>query len=104
MKEGLQPSFVVEHAGGSSEPSTSSGPCFTCKPVLELVKPNSDIELRHSKRVLPDPVKPDKHHYRNLVAQNEWIRSNLFEITNSVSRVLTVFYKLVHNVLHISGP
>ena len=24
-------------------------------------------------------MKPDKSHYRNLVAQNEWIRSNLFD-------------------------
>ena len=38
-----------------------------------------DIELRHRKRVLPNPRKPDKQHYRNLVAQNEWIWGNLFD-------------------------
>ena len=35
--------------------------------------------MRHSKRVLPHPKKPDKQHYRNLVAQNAWIRANLFD-------------------------
>ena len=29
--------------------------------------------------MLPEPRKPDKSHYRNLVAQNQWIRSNLFD-------------------------
>jgi hypothetical protein len=85
LKEGVQSSSTVEPAGDSSEQSTSSGSCFTCKPVLELFKPTfqslvrADIELRHSKTVLPNPVKPDKIHYRNLVAQNQWIRSNLFD-------------------------
>lgn len=81
FKEGLLP----EPGIGADGPSTSGTPCPTCKPVLEQIKSNflslvrSDLELRHSKRVLPNPVKPDKLHYRNLVAQNEWIRSNLFD-------------------------
>ena len=29
--------------------------------------------------MLPEPRKPGKAHYRNLVAQNEWIHSNLFD-------------------------
>ncbi len=37
-----------------------------------------DAELRHCKQVLPNPKKPEKQHYRNLVAQNTWNRSNLF--------------------------
>ena len=50
-----------------------------CKPVLEKLLPKfesfvrSDIELRHRKRVLPDPHKPDKLHYRNLIAQYDWM-------------------------------
>ena len=28
--------------------------------------------------MLAEPRKPDKAHYHNLVAKNEWIRSNLF--------------------------
>ena len=61
------------------------GPCTSCKPALEKLQPvfdsfvRSDHELRHSKMVLPEPKKPDKTHYRNLVAHNEWIRSNLFD-------------------------
>ena len=64
---------------------TTHGPCTSCRPALEKLQPvfdsfvRSDLELRHSKRVLPEPKKPDKTHYRNLVAQNEWIRSNLFD-------------------------
>ena len=60
-------------------------PCTSCKPALEKLLPvfqsfvRSDIELRHRKRVLPEPRKPDKLHFRNLVAQNEWIRNNLFD-------------------------
>lgn len=67
------------------EPSNSRKLCTDCKPVLEKLLPKfesfvrSDIELRHRKRVLPNPRKPDKLHYRNLVAQNEWIRCNLFD-------------------------
>ena len=72
----------VEH--GLAEGGTS-GPCTSCRPALEKLQPvfesfvRSDVELRHRKRVLPEPRKPDKAHYRNLVAQNEWIRSNLFD-------------------------
>lgn len=60
-------------------------PCTSCKPALEKMLDvfqsfvRSDIELRHRKRVLPEPRKPDKLHFRNLVAQNEWIRNNLFD-------------------------
>lgn len=61
------------------------GPCSSCKPALEKLKPvfesfvRSDVELRQRKRVLLEPRKPDKLHYRNLVARNDWIRSNLFD-------------------------
>ena len=54
--------------------------CLSCTLILEQLKVNFDRtgrELRHSKRVLPEPRKPDKLHYRNLVAQNQWIRNNL---------------------------
>ena len=59
--------------------------CSTCLPVLSLLKPafaslvRQGAELRHSKQVLPHPKKPDRLHYRNLVAQNAWIRANLFD-------------------------
>ena len=62
-----------------------SSQCLSCAPVLDKLKGtfNSlvrrDKELRHSKLVLPQPRKPDKLHYRNLVAQNQWIRNNLFD-------------------------
>ena len=39
----------------------------------------SDVELGHRKRVLPEPRKSVKAHCYNLVVQNEWIRSNLFD-------------------------
>ncbi len=35
-------------------------------------------ELRRRKQILPNPRKPEKQHYRNLVAQNA-IRANLFD-------------------------
>ena len=70
-----------------------------CVPVLSQLKPafvslvRQGAEFRHSKRVLPHPKNTDKQRYRNLVAQNAWIRANLmlWETTNIVVRT---FYKL----------
>lgn len=60
--------------------------CYTTSlPVLSLVKPaflslkRQGAELRHSKHGLPNPKKRYKQHYRNLVAQNAWIRANLLD-------------------------
>lgn len=75
----------IQHGLREAQTGDSATSCLTCKPVLEQIKPifqsfvRTDIELRHSTRVLPNPRKPNKLHYRNLVAQNEWIQSNLFD-------------------------
>ena len=78
LEEGLQ----------TNEECTSSmdtDRCFTCLPVLALLKPaflsltQQGAELRHSKCILPNPKKWDKQHYRNSVAQSAWIRANLFD-------------------------
>ena len=81
---GLKDGALHQHSTQRRDPSSSEH-CTDCKPVLEKLLPKfesfvcSDIELRHRKRVLPNPRKPDKLHYRNLVAQNEWIRCYLFD-------------------------
>jgi len=69
--------------------------CYTtCLPVLSLAKPaflslkRQGAELRHSKRVLPNPKKRYKQHYRNLVAQNTWIRVNLFNALGTTSIIV----------------
>lgn len=36
-------------------------------------------ELKKKKSINPHPKIPDKTHYRDLVRQNEWLRSNLFD-------------------------
>ena len=77
--------------------------CLSCTPVLEQLKVNFDSlvqtgrELRHCKRVLPEPRKPDKLHYRNLVAQNQWIRNNLFDDLGNYHYC----QKCIHKVLKI---
>ena len=74
-----------EDCSDTASTSTRSGGCTTCAPVLETCKHafqsliRQGAELRHCKNVLPNPKKPDVQHYRNLVKQNAWIRSNLFD-------------------------
>ena len=79
----LEPGPSATGVSDTSATSASTGTeCQFCKPVLGKLKANFDSlvrtggELRHSKRVLPEPR---KLHYRNIVAQNEWIRANLFD-------------------------
>ena len=85
LRHDIETGLQEQPATSSAQPSTTGSTCTSCKPVLEKLLPTfqtftrRDIELRHRKRVLPNPRKPDKQHYRNLVAQNEWIRGNLFD-------------------------
>ena len=75
----------VAHGLAEGNTGRTNDPCTSCKPTLEKLQPvfecfvRSDVELRYRKRVLPEPRRSDKAHYSNLVAQNEWIRSNLFD-------------------------
>ena len=81
LEERLSTPQLEEHA----ESTSSSVHCTTCAPVLEAFRSTflsfrrQGTELRHSGRVLPNSRKPDTQHYRNLVQQNKWIRSNLFD-------------------------
>ena len=92
-----------EPTTSTSGTSSSACPCTSCKPVLEKLKPTFTSlvrrgrDLRHRKRVMPEPRKPDKPHYRNLVEQNKWIRSSLFDALGNyrycpkcISRVLGI--------------
>lgn len=71
----------LEEAG----PSSASGVCPQCDPVLsryadtfkEMVHQGS--ELKRKKSINPHPKKVDSTHYRDLVKQNEWLRSNVFD-------------------------
>ena len=82
LRSDLDKELQQEETGSSS---SRSGGCTTCAPVLETCKHafqslvRHGAELRHCKNVLPNPKKPHVQHYRNLVRQNAWIRSNLFD-------------------------
>ena len=81
LEDGLRATACIK--GTTSAVDTDH--CTACPPVLTRLKPDfvamvrQDVELRHCKRVLPNPKKPEKQHYQNLVAQNAWIRSNPFD-------------------------
>ena len=85
LRQDIETGLQEQPTTSNAQSSTTESSCTNCKPVLEKLLPTfqaftrRDIELRHRKRVLPNPRKPDKQHYRNLVAQNEWIRGNLFD-------------------------
>ena len=76
---------TTNHSDTRDRANACKSPCTICYPVLKQLKPHFDslvrqgLDLRKRKRQLPTPKKPDKLHYRNLVAQNKWIRSNLFD-------------------------
>ena len=95
-------------AVAASSSSSSSPQCLSCTPVLEKVKGifNSfvcrDQELRHSKRVLPEPRKPDKLNYCNLVAQNHWIRSNLFDALGNYKYCQKCITRVLNSMVYAS--
>ena len=69
----------------SAGPSCESGVCPKCAPVLSRYTPifkatvHQGSELKHKKSINPHPKKPDTTHYRDIVKQNEWLRSNIFD-------------------------
>ena len=111
LKRGLrhvQAGVSVVHTTGNATTSASNGvsscsalsgahkhthwsPCTTCDPVLKQLKPHFEslvrqgLDLRKRKRILPTPKKPDKLHYRKQVAQNRWVRCNMFELLVTIS-------------------
>ena len=66
-------------------PTSSSGVCAQCDPVLSrhvsdfkgMVHRGSDLKRRKS--INPNPKRGDFTQYRDVVRQNEWLRSNVFD-------------------------
>jgi len=92
---------TTSHSDARNDTSTRMSPCTTCDPVLKQLKLHFDslvrqgLDLRKRKRKLPR--KPNKLHYRNLVAQNKWIRSNLFDALGNYKycqRCITLILKI----------
>ena len=71
--------------GANSGASSASGICPQCAPVLvryadtfkEMVHQGSERKRRIT--INPHPKKADTIHYRDLVKQNDWLRSNVFD-------------------------
>ena len=61
------------------------GVCSQCAPALSKViggfhkLRQQGSELKKRKKRYPVPKNPDRNHYRDLVAQNAWIRGNVFD-------------------------
>ena len=94
---------TTSHSDARNDTSTRKSPCTTCDPVLKQLKLHFDslvrqgLDLRKRKRKLLSPRKPNKLHYRNLVAQNKWIRSNLFDALGNYKycqRCITLILKI----------
>ena len=70
-----------------STESTSNleGVCSQCMPGLTQIVEgfhklsHSGTELKKRKKRYPNPKIKDRAHYRNLVAENAWIRGNIFD-------------------------
>ena len=68
-----------------TESTGLDGICSSCAPMLErIAKGFKELKhhgttLRKRKRRLPQPKFSDRSYYRNVIAQNEWIRGNLFD-------------------------
>lgn len=91
----------VEDSGGLREV------CIKCKPVLSRYQlmfqsfVHQGSELKRRKSTNPHPKRPDMQHYRNLKAQNEWIRSNVFNAmgtTYSVHNAFAEHFSFTRNV------
>ena len=73
--------------GESSSSSSTTGPtvCAKCKPILSRYEDtfkglvHQESELKKRKKVNPHPKKPSTIHYRDINAQNDWLRENLFD-------------------------
>ena len=90
-----------------TESAGLDGICSSCAPMLErIAKGFKELKhhrttLRKRKRRLPQPKFPDRPYYRNVIAQNEWIRGNLFDsmgTTFVVTSALSKHSPLVPNV------
>ncbi len=61
------------------------GVCTTCAPCLSQVAngfhrlKHQGTELKKRKNCLPNLKHPERSHYINAIAQNEWIQGNIFD-------------------------
>lgn len=78
--------------------------CKSCAPVLQkyadtfasMKRQGSDLKKRKS--INPHPKKPEPQQYRDLVKQNEWLRSNIFDAVGNY----LFCCRCVHHALGIS--
>ena len=81
---------AIEEAGSSSTAESDSGSlnkdvCVRCAPALRHYKNvffsfmRHGTDLKKAKSTNPYPKNPDRSHYRNVKAQNEWLRNNIFD-------------------------
>ena len=84
---------LTEPSGDDLQPSTSESArvgtnseiCSKCNPVLSRYKDTfksmkkQGSSLKKVKRLNPVPKSADLSHYRDLKAQNDWLRANMFD-------------------------
>ena len=69
----------------ASSSSSCDGVCNQCFSVLTRYAPtfkamlHQGSELKRKKAVNPHPKRADMIHYRDIVTQNDWLRSNVFD-------------------------
>ena len=79
-EDDLQPS-----TSESARVGTNSEICSKCNPVLSRYKDTfmsmkkQGSSLKKVKRLNPVPKRTDLSHYRDLKAQNDWLRANMFD-------------------------
>ena len=73
---------VTRSAEGSPH---MEGVCSVCQQGLARVAEgfhrlrHQGTELKKRVKILPHPKHPERTHYRNIIAQNEWLRANVFD-------------------------
>ena len=86
------------------ESPSAEGVCSYCSPALTKIAESfhrlkhQGSELKKRKCSYPSPKVAGREHYRNVVAQNEWLRGNTYD---SMGNYLFC-HQCVRKVLHIS--
>ena len=66
-------------------PPVMEGVCSMCQQWLTRIAEgfnclrHQGTELKKRMKILPHPKHPDRTYYRNTIAQNEWLRANVFD-------------------------
>ena len=93
-KEGSRKAYKTQKdLDDSFEKSDIPDVCDVCTPALKQIKETFKVlkhqgtELKKRKNQLPHPKRPDREHYQNLTAQNEWLRANILTLWATISIV-----------------